>query len=223
MGSELSRLLWNRDFDAAEKLALEYQDIFGPGNYYIELMHHPKLERQQEIREASIALARKLNIPLVATQDSHYLSPDDAKAHDTLVAIQTNSEAGDAKRFSNIEEDFSFCSSEEMIKNFADTPDAIENTVKIAEACSLELELGKWLFPDFKIPDGSTNDLELEKMAKAGLIKYLSLNPDRTESATERLEYELDVISKKGYSPYFLVVSDLIKSANAKGIFTNTR
>jgi len=186
-------------------------------------MHHPKLERQQELREASIKLARKLNIPLVATQDSHYLNPEDAKAHDTLVAIQTSTNTGDTKRFSNIEENFSFCSPEEMIANFSDTPEAITNTLKIAEACNLELELGKWFFPNYEIPADSNYNQELDKMTKTRLLQYIVENPEREKLALERIDYELGVISKKGYSPYFLVVADLIKNATERGIFTNTR
>ena len=222
MGGELSRALWNRDEVVAEKIVDTYLDIFGD-DYYLEIMHHPKLERQTELREATVKLARKRNIPLVATQDTHYLNKEDAKAHDTLVAIQTNSDAGDTKRFSNIEEDFSFTSPEEMVANFADTPDAIENTLKIADKCDLHLDLGKWLFTDYKIPVGSTFDIELQKMADSGLEQYLKDNPDRTDEAKKRLKYELDVIAKKGYSPYFLVVADLITNAHNKGIFTNTR
>jgi len=222
MGGELSRALWNRDEAQAEKIANTYREIFG-ADYYLEIMHHPKLERQTELREATVKLARKLNIPLVATQDTHYLNKEDAKAHDTLVAIQTNSDAGDTKRFSNIDEDFSFTSPEEMRANFADTPDAIENTLIIASQCDLQLELGKWLFPDFKIPADSNYDQELKKMAESGLQEYVKLNPARQKEAEERLVYEFDVISKKGYSPYFLVVSDLITNAHQRGIFTNTR
>ncbi len=222
MGSELSRLIWNKDYAGAEKLALEYQEIFGKENYFIEIMHHPKIERALEIKEELIKLARKLNIPLVATQDSHYLCKDDAKAHDTLVAINTHFKDGDRK-ISNIEEDFSFASPEAMAEAFSEAPEALENTLKIADMVNIELELGKWVFPVFPIPEGSTYPEELGKQARAAVVEYIKENPERKKEAMERMEYELEVITKKGYDVYFLVVSDLINHAHEKGIFTNTR
>ncbi len=223
LGSELSKALWNRDTALAENLVREYQDIFGAENYYIEIMHHPKLERQLELKNASIELAKRLGIPLVATQDTHYLNKDDAEAHNTLVAIQTNSDVNDGKRFSNSEEDFSFTSPSEMVANFQEAPEAITNSLKIAEACNVELDLGKWLFPNYLIPENSSYDQELRLMAETGLRDYISRHPERAGEAEKRMNYELEVIATKGYSPYFLVVSDLIKNAHHLGIFTNTR
>lgn len=222
MGSELGKALWARDLELAEKVALEHQEIFGKENYYLEIMHHPKIERQLEIKEATIALAKKLNIPLVATQDAHYPNVEDAEAHDTLVAIQ-QSHKDDSKRFSNIDEDFSLASPEKMNEWFASTPEALANTLKIAEQCEVTMDLGKWVFPDFQIPDGTTYDSELTRQAKASLAEYIKANPEREAEAIARVDYELDVICKKGYSPYFLVVSDILNEAHRRGIFTNTR
>lgn len=222
MGGELSRILVYEP-ERAEEVIKEYQDIFGAENYYIEIMYHPKIEGQVEITNKLIDLAKKLNIPLVATQDTHYLNPDDALAHHTLLSIQTGNDLSDLKGVTNTEEDFSFVPPETMIKNFAHVPEAIENSLKIADRCNVELELGKWNFPNYPIPEGSDYNQELKKRAEEGLAKYIIDNPERTEEARKRVDYEFDVISKKGYSPYFLVVSDLISHARSTGIFTNTR
>src|SRR3989338_797161 len=199
LGSELSRLLWNQDEAAAEALAREYQEIFGAENYFVEIMHHPKFKRHPEIRAALLALAGRLKIPLVATQDAHYLKPEDAKAHDTLVAINTNS-FDENKRFFNREEDFSFISPETAAAYFAETPEAVTNTLAIAERCNLELTLGNFVFPNFRIPADQTADEILEKAARRGLeARGLA-----GEAAAEaRLARELPVIKMKGYASYF--------------------
>ncbi|MDO8183884.1 MAG: DNA polymerase III subunit alpha [bacterium] len=219
MGSELSKALWEKDHNKAVIIAKEYQEIFGPENYYLEIMHHPKLERGLEIKQAIIDLSKELNIPLVATQDSHYLEPDDAKAQETLVAIQLNNLDGE-KKITNLAEDFSFISPEQAKQLFADTPKALENTVKIAEQCDLELTLGKFIFPTFPIPSGKTPDSLLTELAEAGL-KTRGL--DKNEEALERLKYELGIIKMKGYASYFLVVADLIRYAGEQGIYYTIR
>jgi DNA polymerase III subunit alpha len=220
MGGELSRALWTKDVDKAEKIITDHLDIFGPDHYYLEIMNHPKLERQQELTAETIRLARKFKLPLVGTHDSHYLCVDDAEAHDTLVAINTNTDRTDTKRFSKIGEDFSFISPDEASRLFADTPEAITNTVRIAEMCDLELTIGKFIFPNFPIPETETADDILRRLAYAGMrAKGLDENP----SAIERLEYELDIIKMKDYSSYFLVVEDLISFAKSQGIYYNIR
>ena len=219
MGGELSRALWEKDQAKARTVIKEHQEIFGVENYYLEIMHHPKIERGLEIKDAIIALARELNIPLVATQDSHYLNKDDAKAHETLVAIQINNLDG-SKKMTNAEEDFSFISAEQAKVLFADTPEAVENTVKIAERCNLDLTLGKFVFPNFPIPEGETADSLLKKLALSGLAKR---SLDHDTAAQERLEYELGIIAFKGYASYFLVVEDLIRFARENGIYYNIR
>jgi len=223
MGGELSRVILNGQGGEAETIIKEYQEIFGADNYYIEIMHHPKIERQSELKDKLIKLAHKLNVPLVATQDTHYLEKDDALAHHTLLSIQTGTDLSDLKGVTNTEEDFSFLSPEEMAEKFSEAPEALENTLKIADRCNVEIELGHWDFPQFPVSEGSDYNQELRRLADAGLQKYIEQNPERAETARERVNYEFDVISKKGYSPYFLVVSDLINHAHETGIFTNTR
>ena len=220
LGGEFSKAIWNKDYDKAERVALEYQNIFGEENYFIEIQSHPKLERFDEITEWQISIARKLGIPLVATGDSHYLNHDDNKAHDTLVAIQTNTDLTDADRLTNAIDDFSFISPEEAVEMFKATPDAIQNTMKIAEMCDLELKLGRWVFPEIKIADGKTYDEELRRLTYAGIAKR---GLTETREITDRIEYELKIIFDKGYSSYFLVVSDLLDFSHKNGILTNIR
>ncbi len=220
LGGELSQALWNKDHERAREIALEYQDIFGKENYFIEIMNHPKLERSTEIKNELIKLARELNIPLVGTQDSHYLRHEDNKAHDTLVAIQTNTDITDESRLSNSIEDFAFISTQEANEYFKDTPDAIENTVKIAEMTDIDFKFGNWVFPKIDLPEEKTADDVLRELTFAG-IKKRGLK--ETEEVLSRIEYELKVIKDKGYSPYFLVVADLLRFARENGILTNIR
>lgn len=220
LGGEFSKAIWNLDYEKAEKIALEYQEIFGKENYFIEIQAHSKLERFDEITEHQIRIARKLGIPIVATQDSHYLNHEDNKAHDTLVAIQTNTDLTDADRLTNAVDDFSFLSPDEAKEKFKNTPDAIENTLKIADMCEIDIKLGSWVFPDIKVPEGRTYDDELRRLTYEGISKR---GLTETKEVVDRIEYELKIIKDKGYSPYFLVVSDLLDFSHKNGILTNIR
>lgn len=221
MAGELSRSVYNRDLEQARKVAREYQEIFGAENYYIEIMHHPKIERQAELKSELIKLAHELKIPLVGTQDSHYLEPDDAEAQDTIVAIQTGAFNDETKRFTNKDEDFSLISPDQAREYFADAPEAVENSLRIAEKCEENyLELGKFVFPHFPIPENETADTLLEKLARAGLANK---NLAQDQDTITRLEYELGVVKMKGYASYFLVVEDLIRYAREHGIYYNIR
>lgn len=220
LGGELSQALWNKDYERARNIALEYQDIFGKENYFVEIMHHPKLDRFMEIRDETVKLAKELGIPLVGTQDSHYLRHDDNKAHDTLVAIQTNTDIMDEDRLSNAVEDFSFISTKEANENFKEFPEAIESTTRIADMVDIDLSFGNWVFPNIEIPEGRTADEELRILSYEGIEKR---GLERNDELLERIEYELKVIRDKGYSPYFLVVADLLRFARENGILTNIR
>ncbi|OGI65131.1 DNA polymerase III subunit alpha [Candidatus Nomurabacteria bacterium RIFCSPLOWO2_01_FULL_39_18] len=215
LGGELSRALANKDEEKAEAIIKEHQEIFGKENYFLEIQKHSKMPDDEHVREGIIAFSKKLNIPLVATIDSHYPCLDDSKAHDTLLSIQTNSDIKDENKFSFGEDDYSFISPEEAIGLFKDTPEAIENTLKVADMCELELELGKWIFPNFKIESGKTPDEELRYLVLQG---YERLKLKETAEIKERVEYELGVIFKKGFSPYLLVVGDLLRYARESGI-----
>ncbi len=220
MGGQLSRLLKDGNDNEAEKLVADYRRIFSDESYYIEIMHHPRIEGQAELTRKLIALAKKTNTPLVATQDTHYLTEDDANAHHTLLSIQTGNDLSDLQGVTNTTENFSFVSPEQMTKWFAETPEAIENTARIANMCHLEMVLGKFVFPEFPIPEGETADSLLRRLAEAGLEKRgLADSPE----ATARLNHELEVIKMKGYASYFLVVEDLIRFAREHDIYYNIR
>ncbi|MFA4890250.1 MAG: DNA polymerase III subunit alpha [Candidatus Paceibacterota bacterium] len=222
MAGEISRLLAVKNFEEAEKSAKDYEEIFGKGNFFIEIGHHPSVEGYQELQKELIKLAKKLEIPLVATQDAHYLKPDDAQAQDFLVAIQTNAKVDDKSRLTMKDDDYSLRSGKEMEKLFEDTPEAIENTSKIAEECDLELKLGTWVFPKIDLPEGKTAEELLKEMVQRGYEKIFG-NNSNSEEIKKRIEYELDIINKKGYAPYFLVVADIMKFAHENKIISNTR
>ncbi|MAG12257.1 DNA polymerase III subunit alpha [bacterium] len=219
-GGELSRALRNKNTEEAERVIEEYQKIFGKDNYFLEIMHHPNVEGLNDVRRETIALGKKFDIPIVGTHDSHYLHKDDAKAHDTLIAIQTNTDLDDAKRLTLSNDDFSFIDTKTAREYFKDIPEAVENTEKIADMCNVELELGKWVFPNYEIEEGTTYDAELEKLTYAGLG---SRNLQKTKDVDERITYELGIIETKNFSPYFLVVADLLRFARENNILTNTR
>ena len=220
LGGELSQTVLRKDFEGAEKLVREYQDIFGKENYFIEIQNHPSVENDKFVREELVKLAKKTDVMVVATQDSHYPCSDDHDAHHTLLQINTQGDGKDGGKFEFSDDDFSFLSGEEMRKVFKDYPEAIENTVKVADMCNLELELGKWVFPDLKIEEGKTYDGKLRELAYAGFDR---LGLEQNTERLTRVEYELDIILKKGYSPYFLVVGDLLRYARENGILTTIR
>ncbi len=223
LGGELSQTVMNGDMEKANKLVAEYQDIFGKENYFIEIQRHPSVENDKEVRENLIALARKHNIMLVATQDSHYPCEEDHKAHHTLLQINTQGDAKEGAKFEFSDDDFSFMSTEQALEVFKDAEkscEAVTNTMKVADMCNLELELGKWVFPDFKVEDGKTYTAKLRELAYAGFER---LGLTETPEIKERVEYELKIISDKGYEPYFLVVGDLLRHAKENGILTTIR
>jgi len=218
-GSELGRAIQSKNKEKAEAIILEYQKIFGPENYYLEMMHHPDVEFFQEWKNALIEFSRKLNIPLVATQDSHYLDPEDALAHKTLVAISTNTDINDTAIFAG-KGQYHFISNEEALEWFKDIPEAVENTNKIAERCNVDLTLGKFIFPDFVLESGKTADQMLDEITFQG-AKERGL--DKNSGIETRRQYELEIIKNKDYSPYFLVVADLIRFARESNIYTTVR
>jgi len=218
-GGELSRAIQSGDTEKAEEVIKEYSSIFGKENYYLEVMHHPEMQNWSELRNTIIELGRKLNIPLVGTQDSHYLNSDDKLAHKTLVAISTNSELEDTAIFSD-NGDYHFISTEEAEEYFKDIPEAVKNTEKIAEACNIELTLGKFIFPNFPLEPGKTADQMLEDLIRKGSKEH---DLDKNHEAAERWQYELGIIKNKKYSQYFLVVADLIRFARENKIYNTVR
>ena len=216
---ELGRVIRSGNKEKAEAVIREYQGIFGQENYYLEIMHHPDVEFFQEWKDALVEFSHKLSIPLVATQDSHYLHSDDKFAHKILVAISTNTDVAETKIFSG-DGQYHFASTDEALEWFKDIPEAVANTEKIAEKCNVELSLGKFIFPNFEIEQGKTADEVLDKLTRQG-AKERGL--DGSPEVEERRQYELGVIRDKNYAPYFLVVADILKFAHKSKIYTTVR
>ncbi len=221
MGGELSQTVLSGDREKAEALVDEYQDIFGKENYFIEIQAHPSVPRDGELREKLVEIAKKKGVTYVATQDSHYPCSDDHEAHKTLLAVNTGADGKTDGKFEFAADDFSFYSEEKARGFFSDIPEAIENTLKVANICEdYDLELGKAYFPAYEIESGNDADTELKQLAYAG---FAFRELEQTKAYTDRLEYELSVIKTKGYPGYFLVVADLLRFARENGILTNIR
>lgn len=217
--SDISQAMKARNIDKAKELIEFYKKVYGADNFYIEITRHPEIEGHEGLMQQLIKLARETNTQIVAGHDVYYLHPEDRTARDTLMLVNTSGDMSD-KGADNEDEDFSFISPEKAEELFRDIPDALDNTVKIANMCNLEITLGKWYFPDFKVTSGLSHDEELRRLAYEGIEKR-GMKP--TEEVTKRLDYELEVIKNKGYAQYFLVVSDLLHYAHNHGILTNIR
>jgi DNA polymerase-3 subunit alpha len=218
-GGDVSDALRSNDTEKAKELTDFYQKNYGAENFYLELTHHPEIDGFADLTEKIKNFAEKNNIPLVATQDVYYMDPDDKDARATLLSIQS-SFGGNDSAFGRDGADFSFIDQKQANELFADTPEAIENTQKIAEQCHVEIELGKWKFPNFKIESGLTPGEELKRIAYLGIEKR---GMEKTDELVERIEYELEIIEMKGYSTYFLAVADMLAAAKERGILSNTR
>ena len=214
---EISRHFLNNDEAKAEQMAKRYQEIFGVGNYYLEVQYHPNIPKQKEANEKILALGKKLNIPVVATNDVHYLNSDDNYAQDVLICIQTKKTVADTDRMSYMGEDFSFHTVDSMKSFWADHPEVISNTLAVAEKCNLELKLHKTLLPNFEVPSGKTDTEYLSDLCQAGLIHRYG-QAGITEEIKKRLDYELDIIKKTGFASYFLIVADFINWAKTNKI-----
>ncbi len=214
ISGEIPKTILAGDIKGAEKIALEYREIFGPGNFYLELMPHYNLEDQKKVNKYLKEISKKTNIPLVASNDVHYINPEDAEAQEILMCIQTNNTIEDENHLT-MDDDFSMKSQEEMIKLFKDTPEAIKNTQKIAKQCNLEIKLGKVELPCFPLPKGKTADNYLRELCFKGIEKrYKKIS----QKIKQRLNYELSVIKKTGFASYFLIVQDFANWAKEKGI-----
>ncbi len=219
LGGELPTLIRSGQWEKAKKRALEFNELFGQGNYYLELMHHPNLEEMKVVNEGLIKLSQETGIPLVATNDVHYLRRDDAEAQDILLCLQNKKKREDLDRMSMTDGDYSFRSTEQMIKDFAHVPEAIENTVKIAEMCEVEIELGQYQLPFFDVPEGFDEDSYLRHLCLEGIKKRYDKPYDEVDaSIRERMDYELSVIAKMGWPSYFLIVADFVNWAKNQGI-----
>ncbi|MDR3554321.1 MAG: DNA polymerase III subunit alpha [Syntrophobacteraceae bacterium] len=222
---EVPSMLIRNQYESAKKLALEYARIFEPGNFYLEIQANG-IPEQTVANEGLVRLAREVSLPLVATNDCHYLRKSDSRAHEILLCIQTGKTVSDEKRFKFHTDQLYFKSPEEMAKEFAHVPDALQNTVEIASRCNLKLDLGSYHFPVFPIEEGETIDERFEKEVREGFDlrieaikrKDPSIDEERLGEYRERVDYEIRVIKQMGFPAYFLIVSDFINYAKRNGI-----
>ncbi len=214
-GEVATDLLEDRD-DAALKTAMTYRDMFGAENYFLEVQNHG-LDIEVKIREKVRALSARSGIPIVATNDCHYLSADDTDAQDILLCIQTGKTIHDAQRMHALAQ-LHFRDPAEMAAAFTDFPDALKNTLAVAERCNLQMAFGKPLLPEFPLPPGKTADEVMRELAWTGLHERFGGFHAVTEEMHKRFEYELDVICQMGFASYFLIVHDFIHFAKSHGI-----
>lgn len=215
-GQVASLLRDNQDAEA-ERIASEYSELFGKDHYYIEIQKHPHIPVIDEVNEKLIKLSRKLGLPLVATNDIHYVNADDAEAQEILLCVQTQRTIVEKNRPLSMMDspDFYMRSPEEMNGLFIQYPEAIENTVKIASMCDITLSVGKWILPNYPIEKDETPATHLRKLVwDRAPQKYADL----TDEIRERINYEMEIINTKGYSTYFLIVQDFVNWAKQNGI-----
>ena len=211
---EIPRSIMNNKEEKVRQLAAEYRDILGKENFYFELQDNG-IPEQKEVSRELIRLGKEMGIGLVATNDVHYLTRDSAKAHEALLCIQTQTTLDDPNRMKLQTDQFYFKSSEEMKTLFKDVPEAISNTIEIAERCNLELDFKKTFLPHYTIPEGMTREKYLKDLCEENLgHRYKEVTPQ----IKDRLQNELKVITKAGYTSYFLIVWDFINYAKSKGI-----
>jgi len=204
------------DYEKAKSVAREYMDIFGQENFFLELQDHG-LEDEEIAIEGLVRLGKELGLKLVATNDVHYLQRDDHFAHEVLLCVQTGKTISDENRMSFKTEEFYFKSPEEMYELFADYTEALENSVRIAERCSVNLDFSKKYMPRFRVSE-EYSDVEdfLRKQAKVGFVRRYGENPPK--EVVERFNYELDVICKLGFAGYYSVVYDFVEAARRLGV-----
>jgi DNA polymerase-3 subunit alpha len=210
------------NYPRALKAAQQYKDLMGEDNFYLELQDH-KLEFQEKTNEELVRLGKELSIPIVATNNCHYMEKTDSRAHEILICLQTGKTIDDPRRMQYLSDEYYFKSAEEMTELFKQYPEAIENTIKIAERCNLDLELGKLNLPEYPVPEGFTLASYLEDRSKEGLkARFADMEKNGVEFDKEvyesRLNEELQIIKKMGYPGYFLIVWDFIDYARKQNI-----
>ncbi|MFH0833932.1 MAG: DNA polymerase III subunit alpha [Patescibacteria group bacterium] len=237
---EIPNALLSENYQEAEDAVRRYQKFFGEENFYLELQNHPSIPEQKIANDRVIELAKKLSVPLIATNDCHYVRREDAEAQDVLLCVQTGNLISEENRMRMTGDDYSLRSPDDMISTFAETPEAIANTLKIAEKCNVELPLGKRLLPTYSTPFQKKPEEYLRELCYEGLNHRFGIPiPEKfrrvdgeeispktktppskveTQKILDRLEYELDVINKMGFASYFLIVWDFVKYAKEAGI-----
>ncbi|MBI2410142.1 DNA polymerase III subunit alpha [Candidatus Kaiserbacteria bacterium] len=212
---DVAQFLRARDPKGAAAALAEFREIFGPENVYLEITHHPKVAGHADLQNQIISLAHSSGTPLVAQHDVYYLEPGDREATEIMRRIQQGG------RGRNEDEDFSFISEKRALEFFKDIPEAVDNSRTIADRCNLSFDLGKWTFPAVPVSPGySDHDEELRAKAYASITER---GLEKTKEVTDRVDYELDIIIKKGFAVYYLIVADLLAFARRAGILTTTR
>ena len=215
LAGSISQAIMAGNMQKAEEIALWYKNVFGE-DYYLEIQNNG-VKEQVMVNQKIIELSRKLDIPLVATNDAHYLKREDAYNHEVLLCIQTGKKMNDVDRMRFESDELYIKSPEEMIEYFKAFPDAIENTVKIAEKCNVEFEFGHTILPNYDVPkEYPTHYDYLKKLCQDGMKERYGEH--LSKELMERAEYELGVIQKMGYVDYFLIVWDFIHYAKSQGI-----
>lgn len=234
LGGEIPQLILADKIKEAKKRIGDYQALFGPDHFYLEIMDHPELIGQEKVNQQLIKLSQELGVPLVATNDAHYFNKEDDEAQDILLCLQNKKKLSDPDRMRMKGfGDYSLRPAQEMEKVFAHVPEAIRNTEKIAKMCNLDLPLGEIKLPYFSVPEGFDGNTYLRHLCYQGLLKYYSLSQAnnqwqvadsklldglQTEQIIERLDYELSVIAKMGWPAYFLIVADFVSWAKEQKI-----
>lgn len=214
LNGEIPKALMQRDYEKALELAKEYRDIFGEDNFFLEVQDH-KLAEDKEVNAGILKISKELGIPMVATNDSHYVNREDSKNHDVLLCIQMQKILDDPSRMKFPNDEFYIKSREEMEELFTFAPEAIDNTLKIAERCNVEFDFNNYHIPSFDVPEGYTPLEYLKELCYKGLYERYE-NP--SQEIIDRLEYEINVISSMGYIEYFLIVWDFINFAKNNNI-----
>lgn len=215
LAGELARGIIEDDREKQERVIETYTDIFGKEDYYLEMQYHPEIDEQIIVNNRIKELAKQHGLKTVASTDSHYVSREDAKAQDILVCIQTQSTLSDEDRM-KFDGDYSLKSPELMAGYFKDTPEAIANSLEIADKCNIEIPFNQDLIPHFKTPNGETAKKYLESLCFEGLKRRYGDNPG--DKQLKQLKYELSVVNKMGFNDYFLIVWDFVRFAKDKGI-----
>ena len=215
LAGEIPQALLAGDYEKAKNLARYYEDLFGKGNYYIEIQDHG-LDEQRTVLPLLVRLSRETGIPLVATNDAHYLEKEDSRMQHILICIQTNKTVNDDDVLEFGTDEFYVKSTDEMYELFSAWPEACENTSRIAEMCSFDFEFGVTRLPYFVAPDGMDNKEYFVKLCRDGLLRRYGA--DVPEDIRARLDYEISIIDRMGYINYYLIVFDFINYAKSQGI-----
>ena len=214
LAGEIPRRLRAGNYDGAKEYALTLSEIFGPDHFYLEMQDHG-IREQAIVNQGIVRIHEETGLPLVATNDAHYLRKEDAAAHDVLLCIQTGKTVEDENRMRYEPQNFYLRSTEEMAALFPDHPDAIENTGKIAEMCNVEFTFGKYHLPEFKLPEGYDSFSYLKKLCDEGYAERYGAGKPEYRA---QLEYEQNMIEQMGFTDYFLIVSDFVRYAKSAGI-----